>query len=252
MGFSLALAKSVAAAPSLDHGKKVRYMMHACSNMLQTFYTNDLNRENYENAVTVVENAVQVVTQYDPLLAILEGLKSQSDAQFAHGLGVSMFSTLIAQEIGWKSKRTQCKISIAGLLHDAGKKEINKEIVNKPRATLTAEEAKELQLHTVRGMEIMTNVRGIPEEIVQVALQHHEDCVGTGYPYRLTKNRIIPIARLVKVADEFCHHVMPNDGGAPLGYKEALSKLLQTAENRLDQEYVSGLVSLFAKKDAPK
>jgi HD-GYP domain-containing protein (c-di-GMP phosphodiesterase class II) len=134
---------------------------------------------------------------------------------------------------------------MAGLLHDIGKKEISPEILNKPRHELKASELAILETHTTKGMEILNEMRDIPSDVIQVALQHHENSIGTGYPYRLKPSKTHPLARVVAVADEFCYLTLPSFSGNGLSPKEALQRLVTFQAEKLDAEALSALFVIY-------
>lgn len=49
----------------------------------------------------------------------------------------------------------------------------------------------------------------VPADVVRIVLQHHENCLGTGFPNRLTATQIYPLAKVVSAANRFCELVLP-------------------------------------------
>ena len=90
------------------------------------------------------------------------------------------------------------KMSAAGMLHDIGKALVPEFILKKP-GKLTDEEFEEIKKHTTYGRDILRNNGG--DEFIPVALYHHENIDGTGYPMGLKKDDIPPEALIVKVCD---------------------------------------------------
>src|SRR5690606_5884100 len=102
-------------------------------------------------------------------------LNSHADFVYAHSLGVSTYGVMIARVMGWRSAPSLFKVAIAGLFHDIGFKELDRELLEKPRITHTAAERKEYETHPTRGAELLSQVGNIPLDVIQVASQHHED-----------------------------------------------------------------------------
>ena len=134
---------------------------------------------------------------------------------------------------------------MGGLFHDIGKKEIPREILDKPRIQLNQQEKAVLETHPTRGMEILSKIPSIPEDVAVIAHQHHEDVCGYGYPLGIKKNKIYPLARIVSVANVFCEYVIkgPNSEGMPA--KEAINRILKFQKDGLDPEYLAALLKLF-------
>lgn len=93
---------------------------------------------------------------------------------------------------------TQEKIYCAALLHDLGKIGIPIEILEKP-GRLTPEEMAVMRRHIELGEEIVSGC--VDQEIVQMAMRHHEKLNGSGYPRGLSAADLTLPQRLLAVAD---------------------------------------------------
>jgi putative nucleotidyltransferase with HDIG domain len=132
------------------------------------------------------------------VVSLLLMLNSQHDYTYQHSVQVGMLSYYLARWMGWSEEQTVAAGN-AGFLHDIGKCRISKTILNKPEK-LTDQEYQEIQKHPQYGYEILKN--SFDESIpLLAAVQHHERMDGTGYPNRLTADKIHPIAKIVSVAD---------------------------------------------------
>lgn len=155
---------------------------------------------------------------------------------------------MIAKQMGWTSPATQFKVSIVGLFHDVGKKEIDCAILDKPRASMTAEDLKVLESHPIRGMEILSQIASVPGDGVQITLQHHERDQGTGYPHHLTKMRIHPLARLIAVADEFCKLAIKGPDSSGLSPFHALERLISVQGTSVDSAFIDCLKKVIEQR----
>ncbi|MCW8839638.1 MAG: HD domain-containing protein [Gammaproteobacteria bacterium] len=126
---------------------------------------------------------------------------------------MARFSRLIARELararGYNDEFVEDIFWFAPI-HDIGKIAIADEILLKP-GKLTPEEFERMKEHTLKGKEIIHNMldnfsirndRNI-EMVSNIAVYHHENVDGSGYPHGL-KGEDIPLeARIVAVADVF-------------------------------------------------
>lgn len=110
---------------------------------------------------------------------------------------------------------------------------------------MSVDEVKRHQSHTTRGMEILSSVRSVPGDILQIVLHHHKNCIGTGWPSGLKKMYIHPLARVVSVADEFCHLILGSQDSAPLPIPEALEKICMGRRQEFDPIVLDALLVLF-------
>lgn len=79
-------------------------------------------------------------------------------------------------------ERTKDNLRMAAMLHDVGKVAISDLVLKKP-ARFTPEEYEIMKTHTVYGARLFVNKQSEFDEVAQVvALTHHENWDGTGYP----------------------------------------------------------------------
>ncbi|HXK49093.1 MAG TPA: HD domain-containing protein [Clostridiales bacterium] len=94
-------------------------------------------------------------------------------------------------------------LRMAAMLHDVGKVAISDTILKKP-AKLTAEEYEVMKGHTTLGANLFVNKESRFDSIASViALSHHENWDGTGYPLHPKGNDISVFGRIVAVADVY-------------------------------------------------
>jgi putative nucleotidyltransferase with HDIG domain len=111
---------------------------------------------------------------------------------------------------------------IAALLHDIGKIAIPEGILNKP-GRLTSEERDIIQLHTIKGAEIITPL-SLPQECYNGILYHHEHFDGKGYPEGLEGENVPISAAIIAVADAY--DAMTSDRP----YRKSLEKTVAIGE----------------------
>ncbi len=107
----------------------------------------------------------------------------------AHVNRVGSFSVALYQE--WAKRhnipedevvRWRDILRMAAMLHDAGKVGISDSILKKP-GRLTDEERKIMNQHSLFGAQLFSDIQSDFDEIAsKVALNHHENWDGTGYP----------------------------------------------------------------------
>jgi putative nucleotidyltransferase with HDIG domain len=92
-------------------------------------------------------------------------------------------------------------LRIGALLHDLGKIGIYNTLLNKEQA-LTLTEYEVMKQHPVIGEKIIGPI-GLPGEVHDIILQHHEWFGGGGYPYGKKGKAISHLARIVTIADSY-------------------------------------------------
>jgi HD-GYP domain-containing protein (c-di-GMP phosphodiesterase class II) len=102
------------------------------------------------------------------------------------------------------TKTDVANVGLAALLHDIGKTHVPHAVLNKDSA-LDDAEWKIMQNHTVFGALELSRSRALRAvaEPIFVALQHHVRYDGTGYPEKPGGWTLMPLSRIVTVADYF-------------------------------------------------
>src|SRR6185437_15441311 len=150
------------------------------------------------------QNSIEVIAENDGYFNLLSMLNQHADWIHAHCVGTSMVAIMIARKLGHTTSQVFFKLGMAGMFHEIGYKEIPRELIEKPRPLLSQSERALLETHPNRGRDILTEVKNVPSDVIDIVYQHHEDMVGTGYPLRLKKAKIHPLAKILQVADVFC------------------------------------------------
>lgn len=131
---------------------------------------------------------------------------------YRHSIQVGMLCYYLAKWLG-KTNEECRSIGTAGYLHDIGKTATPPELLVKA-GPLTQEEFEIVKEHTQQGFDLITKSLG-SQEWALTALQHHERLDGSGYPHGLRGDEIMPVSRLVAIADVYSAMITP----AP--YREA-------------------------------
>lgn len=117
-----------------------------------------------------------------------------------HSKRVATYTRQLAAELGYEGEALD-RIYYIALLHDCGKIGVPDNILGKP-GRLTDEEFQIIKSHTVRGGDILSSFKSLPNA-GEGALYHHERFDGRGYPKGLAGEEIPLIARIICVADSF-------------------------------------------------
>ena len=154
-----------------------------------------------EQCQPLVDDIASSVFRNPGALVSLARLKTQDDYTYMHSVATCALMVALAREMGLGE--TECReAGMAGLLHDLGKAAMPIEVLNKP-GKLTDAEWVVMRSHPVRGHEMLVEGRGVGPDVLDVVLHHHERVDGTGYPFRLSGDKISRLARMGAVCDVY-------------------------------------------------
>lgn len=168
-----------------------------------------------------MKNFVQEVVKERDILTQMRLLKRKDDYIFNHSLAVSTLAASLGKWMNYSPKEI-LELSVVGLFHDIGKLKISDEIINKP-ADLTEEEFEIMRKHPFYSSQVLSFTSNFSEDIILGVLQHHEKLDGTGYPNKVTGDRIHRYARIISICNIY-HNLTSrkiyNDKESPLKVAE--------------------------------
>jgi putative nucleotidyltransferase with HDIG domain len=180
--------------------------------------------------------------------ALLERMSSALESRdlYTHGHSrrVTRHSYRIARQLGLPAADA-ARIRTAAALHDVGKVETPREVLNKP-GRLSDEEFATIKRHPVDGA-CMVEALG-DDELTSMVRHHHERLDGTGYPDGLAGNEIPLGARIIAVADTFDAMTSSRPYRGACKHKKALDVLTQEAGSQLDPGAVAAFRRYYSGK----
>lgn len=220
---SIAIAGVIASKKDIDFKSKSKIVTAVAKNVFTQLDHMGLGIETYNNAKAITEAVVAMTESHKDLSSLFESLKSSSDHLLAHSMAVSSLSTMIGVALGFEKKMTLEKVALGGLLHDIGKKTLPRDLLKKSLAAMTPDEVSLYETHPYRGMQMVQSLGLVPDDIVSIIYEHHENSLGQGFPQRIRDVKIHPLAKIVGLADQFINLVMegPNTP-IPKSPREAL------------------------------
>ena len=138
--------------------------------------------------------------QSQKLASLVRALQETDPDTEAHVRRTQKMGAALGRRIGL-SDAQQADLQLLCLLHDIGKIGIPLEILNKP-GKLSEQELRILHSHAEKGYHIAMSSDEL-KEIAPMILSHHERWDGTGYPERLSGEKIPILSRVICLVDSY-------------------------------------------------
>jgi len=177
--------------------------------------------------------------------ALCQAVETKDLYTRGHSDRVSRGSVMIAREIGMRGERVEA-IRYAGMLHDVGKLGVPTKVLQKT-GKLTEEEYAAIQLHPMRGLDIVREI-GFLDEALAGIMHHHERIDGRGYPMGLAGGEIPEFARVLAVADAFDSMTSTRSYRGARPVDEAIEELKKWSGTQFDPAFVAAFVAALKRE----
>ncbi|MDO9492589.1 HD domain-containing phosphohydrolase [Acetobacterium sp.] len=176
----------------------------------------------------------------DAIRTILASLYLKNGIEKNHGESVSRYARLIAEEMQLSNREIETLHRVAQL-HDIGKVTLNPGVLDK-KGSLTADEWVAIKRHPEIGYHI-TNTSADTAEIALAILSHHEWWDGSGYPKRLTGQKIPLLSRIIAIAEAYDAMLTDRPYQPAMDQSQAVQAIVHGAGSQFDPNIAAVFVN---------
>lgn len=219
----------------LPKAKKAHLKAHGLINEIKEGIDRDftLDTKVAKELVSVISQSI--INNPDAML-LINGFKNNDEEQFERALSTSIYLITFGRHLCLPSEELII-LGLGGLLMDIGKIKLRTTETDTADISLKNKIAEQ---HVLFGQEILLQMEGIPKEVLEITMQHHEREDRSGYPNGLTGNEITSYARMAAIVDCYLSLTLEgfNKDGPPLTPFEALNILWEWTRNWLNATLV--------------
>jgi len=235
--------------PSISSNKE-DLISHANAALYQAKNMGEDKVNLYQDIMMLIHKNVKSDQQ---MLGMLKGLLSTINAKdkytFGHCERVSSYAVMVGEAMGLDKQEIQTLLH-AGLLHDIGKIELPKSVLNKT-ACLSEEELKSVSQHPIHSAHILEPLSNTGN-LIDYVIHHHERYDGKGYPDGLKGEEISIGARILCVVDCFDAMVSERPYRRSMTIEEAIIELKRCAGTQFDPKIVQIFIDALRNKMSVK
>jgi HD-GYP domain-containing protein (c-di-GMP phosphodiesterase class II) len=169
--------------------------------------------------------------------SLMLSLQAHDGDTFTHVTNVCAYAVLLARGLGISNDDALTSLGHAALLHDLGKRGIQKDLLKKTKL-LSPSERLVIAEHPRLGFEELCDAPDLDRDQLLMVYHHHERVDGHGYPVGLVGEEIGWTAKLCAVVDVFDALTGRRPYRRPISPAETLAVLNRGAGTQFDEEYV--------------
>jgi len=157
-----------------------------------------------QKAQGLVEDMIERMQQDPGAMKLIWKVLYHNFNLYTHSINLCLLGTAFMLFLK-KSARESRDLGLAGLYHDIGMTRIPQEIILKD-GPLTPGERVEVNHHPAMGHRLLsrgTSLAYLPNEVLRLSLEHHENADGSGYPLGLPLARQHPWTRIIRLLDTY-------------------------------------------------
>ncbi len=181
----------------------VRNDLVATGDILKANMRSLIERKIFNNH-EIIEQSQKIVTsifQVPYYLLVLQNLVISDNPIIHHAVRASVFGAHLGRAMNLSRPRVQ-ELFFGMLLMDVGMFFVPESIRRSPTSP-NPEDWKSLRSHPLTGYKVLVNDAYVKTSLAVIALQHHENYDGSGYPRGLRENQIDLLARIAAICDRF-------------------------------------------------
>lgn len=218
------LGQKMANNTQISANTKVSILNHVSEKIIEEVYFEGIKPQVLEESKIFCHSMYKTIQNNPSLNELLKTYLDFDASAYSHNFLVCLFSSLMARQFEWNSEFTIETLGMAAILHDIGNINLPHGISQRTVNQMNEVELALYQQHPLLALEILNSNSSINSAVKQIILQHHECSDGSGFPNKLAGNKILPMAKIIFLADDFTNIMVEGKLTPVQAIKTILSK----------------------------
>lgn len=182
----------------------------------------------------VAKEIIEDMIKQPEVIFNISGVRQKSEQIYAHSLNVCALSVLLALRMGLSKKQVDA-IAVGSVLHDIGYCNVPVKIKDTNYNEYTDKDRKAMKMHVIHGFTIVEHEKWLKQSSKEIILYHHERIDGSGYPIKITGEKMNIGVKIVSICDEFDNLIYGNFV-EPMKVHEAMEAIVAMGGQKFDME----------------
>jgi diguanylate cyclase (GGDEF)-like protein len=199
-----------------------------------------------ERAEYSVQHSLSLEKELEELEIQLKIFLSKDVYTYRHSKRVYQYAVEFSRMLNLSDHERKTLI-LGALIHDIGKIEVPRSILNK-KGKLDPDEWELVKKHVTWGKEIISTNKRL-EDLIPLVELHHERYDGNGYPYGLKGKSIPKLARILCIIDSFDAMTTERPYQKTKTFQEAIVELQTCSGKQFDPQFIEPFIALIKQLD---
>ncbi|MDR4505531.1 MAG: GAF domain-containing protein [Candidatus Scalindua sp.] len=196
-----------------------------------------------ERAKNIVAALTDIIlNNKEHIFDMIKVLKHDNHCE-SYPINVTVFGLGYASHIGISLDELH-EFALGLFLQDIGMRKIDRSLINKPNR-LSREEFAIIKKHPEIGSQILQETGSVPMESYMLAMLHHENFDGSGYPYGLQGNDIEYRSRIARVVDVYNALTSHRPYASATSSERAFSMMKGDMAGLFDRDVLNGFIEFL-------
>lgn len=201
-----------------------------------------LKNGDFMGCVPIAKKMVQELKYKEMLKMDLLDIKNDKNYLYKHSVSVAVFATVVGVGLDLTVEQLE-NLAVAGLLHDIGKLDVKKKVLN-AKHIYNDREMDEMKKHPMNSYEMLKDYPNISSVTRNSILFHHENLDGTGY-YHIAGEKLGLFPRILRVVDAYDAMTAQRSYRKAESPADAIEYIMANVGNIFDKEVVDVFVKKF-------
>lgn len=161
---------------------------------------NPADEASYNAAKEGSQRFADFLLKEDQALKNMLAIENSDQNLSHHGVTVASLAVEIAKQTGFTDAKSLANMALGALIHDLGHY-VSGQNVGRSLKEFSSDELKTYQEHPTSGAKKLKDLKHMDLHITQIILEHEECINGSGFPEKLTENKMNPLSVYVQSAN---------------------------------------------------
>jgi HD-GYP domain-containing protein (c-di-GMP phosphodiesterase class II) len=235
--------EKVVADESSHPGEKFEILKEVAGNIINDLCAMPGEKCNIKRSKQWIDCIIELIHSAGKDYVDLINVKKHEQYLYGHSIDVAIISLIFAQHLGMNIEELS-EFGLGVLLQDIGMRQVEPSILNNP-TKLNKNEFDIIKKHTDIGYQILQETGQVSDETCLLALLHHENYNGSGYPYGLKRDNISNYVKISRIVDVYAALTSDRPYASAVTYDEACTIMKENMKGLFDTELLDNFIDFL-------